>query len=61
VLLKSKGNKMPVNKPMMKSMKESYGKKKGEEVYYAVENKQKKKSMPMRGERTAKNKAKKMK
>ena len=52
---------MPVNKPMMKSMKESYGKKKGEEVYYAVENKQKKKSMPMRGERTAKNKAKKMK
>jgi hypothetical protein len=60
VLLKSKGTKMPVNKPMMKSMKESYGKKKGESVYYAVEAKQKK-AMPMRGERTAKNKAKKMK
>lgn len=32
---------MPVNKSMMKSMKEQYGKKKGEQVYYAVEAKQK--------------------
>lgn len=32
---------MPVNKSMMKSMKEQYGKKKGESVYYAVEAKQK--------------------
>jgi hypothetical protein len=32
---------MPVNKSMMKSMKEQYGKKKGEQVYYAVESKQK--------------------
>jgi len=32
---------MPVNKSMMKGMKEQYGKKKGEQVYYAVEAKQK--------------------
>jgi len=32
---------MPVNKSMMKSMKEQYGKKRGESVYYAVEAKQK--------------------
>lgn len=51
---------MPVNKSMMKNMKEQYGKKKGEEVYYAVEAKQKK-ELPKRGQRTATNKAKKMK
>ena len=33
---------MPVNRKMMKSMKEQYGKKKGEDIYYAVEQKQKK-------------------
>jgi len=49
---------MPINKSMMKNMKEQYGKKKGEDVYYAVEAKQKK-EMPKRGERMAKNKAKK--
>lgn len=32
---------MPVNKAMMKNMKKKYGEKKGEEVYYAVEQKQK--------------------
>lgn len=32
---------MPVNKSKMKSMVKQYGKKKGTEVYYAVENKQK--------------------
>ena len=31
---------MPVNRKMMKSMKEQYGPKKGERVYYAVEQKQ---------------------
>ena len=35
---------MPVNKAMMKSMKKEYGAKKGEQIYYAVENKQKKKA-----------------
>lgn len=45
---------MPVNKSMMKSMKEKYGKKKGESVYYAVEAKQK--ALPKRGQRTATNK-----
>ena len=48
---------MPLNKKMLKSMKEQYGKKKGESVYYAVEAKQK--ALPKRGQRTAKNKAKK--
>jgi hypothetical protein len=33
---------MPVNRKMMKSMKEQYGKTKGEDIYYAVEQKQKK-------------------
>lgn len=33
---------MPVDRKMMKSMKEQYGKKKGEDIYYAVEQKQKK-------------------
>ena len=46
---------MPVNKSMMKSMKEQYGKKRGEQVYYAVEAKQKK-ELPKRGQRTATNK-----
>lgn len=31
---------MPVNRKMMKSMKEQYGPEKGERVYYAVEQKQ---------------------
>lgn len=30
---------MPVNKKMMDSMKKQYGAKKGESVYYAMENK----------------------
>ena len=34
---------MPVNQKKMKSMKKQYGKKKGEQVYYAVENKARKK------------------
>ena len=33
---------MPVNRKMMKSMKEQYGKERGEDIYYAVEQKQKK-------------------
>ena len=33
---------MPVNKSKMKAMKEQYGSKKGEQVYYAMENKKKK-------------------
>ena len=36
---------MPVNRKMMKSMKEQYGAKKGEDIYYAVEQKQKKRGM----------------
>ena len=32
---------MPVNKSMMESMKKQYGAKKGKDVYYAVEQKQK--------------------
>ena len=32
---------MPVNKSMMDSMKKQYGAKKGKDVYYAVEAKQK--------------------
>lgn len=35
---------MPVNISMMKNMYRKYGKKKGEEVYYAMENKMKKKT-----------------
>lgn len=34
---------MPINREMMKSMKDQYGKKKGRDIYYAVEQKQKKK------------------
>ena len=33
---------MPVNKSKMKAMKEQYGSEKGEQVYYAMENKEKK-------------------
>ncbi len=50
---------MPINKSMMKSMKKEYGAKKGEQIYYAVEAKQKKKDLPKRGQRAAKTKAKK--
>lgn len=35
---------MPVNRKMMTSMKSEYGSKKGESVYYAMENKMKKKT-----------------
>jgi hypothetical protein len=35
---------MPINKKMMKDMKERYGEEAGERVYYAVEMKQKKKA-----------------
>lgn len=34
---------MPVNKNKMKAMKKKYGSKKGEQVYYAMENKKRKK------------------
>lgn len=40
---------MPVNRKMMKAMKEQYGPKKGERVYYAKEQKMKKKSGYMGG------------
>ena len=33
---------MPVNRKMMANMKKEYGSKKGESVYYAMENKMKK-------------------
>ena len=32
---------MPVNRKMMKNLKKEYGEKKGEDVYYAIENKRK--------------------
>ena len=35
---------MPVNRKMMSNMKKEYGSKKGESVYYAMENKMKKKT-----------------
>jgi hypothetical protein len=35
---------MPVNQSMMKAMKKEYGSKKGKQVYYAVEAKQKAKT-----------------
>jgi len=35
---------MPVNRKMMKNMKKEYGEKKGENVYYAMENKMKTKT-----------------
>lgn len=34
---------MPINKKMMSSLKKEYGKKKGESIYYALENKKKSK------------------
>ena len=34
---------MPIKKKMMASMKKQYGKEKGKDVYYALENKQKRK------------------
>ena len=34
---------MPINRKMMKSMLEQYGKEKGKRVYYATENKVKSK------------------
>lgn len=34
---------MPVVKKKMKALKKEYGTKKGEQVYYALENKQKQK------------------
>lgn len=43
---------MPVNRKEMKSLKDQYGAKKGESIYYALENKRK--SKPKRGERAAK-------
>lgn len=58
---------MPINEKMMKSMEKKYGKEKAADVYYAVEQKNKTrtgtskvgKELPKRGQRTAKNKAKK--
>jgi hypothetical protein len=34
---------MPVNKKKMASLKKQYGAKRGEDIYYAMENKKKKK------------------
>lgn len=34
---------MPINKKKMAALKKEYGSKRGEEVYYAMENKSKKK------------------
>jgi hypothetical protein len=45
---------MPVNKKMMKNMKKEYGEKKGESVYYAVEQKMKKKGMKIGAEKHTK-------
>jgi len=45
---------MPINKKMMQKMVEEYGKDKGKSVYYATENKRKKKgnlSKMLRGEK----------
>ena len=36
---------MPINKKMMSSLKEEYGKK-GENIYFAIENKKKFKWLP---------------
>ena len=33
---------MPIKRKMMNNLKKEYGKKKGEQVYYALENKKKK-------------------
>ena len=43
---------MPVNRKMMKSMKEQYGKERGEDIYYAVEQKKKAKGYNMGGYHT---------
>lgn len=40
---------MPVNRKMMKAMKEQYGPEKGERIYYAKEQQMKKKSGYMGG------------
>jgi hypothetical protein len=40
---------MPVNRKMMKAMKEQYGPEKGERIYYAKEQEMKKKSGYMGG------------
>ena len=40
---------MPVNRKMMKAMKEQYGPEKGERIYYAKEQKMKKKMGYMGG------------
>lgn len=37
---------MPVNKKKMSSLKQQYGKEKGKDIYYALENKSKKKKKP---------------
>lgn len=34
---------MPIQRKKMKALKQEYGEKKGKQVYYALENKQKKK------------------
>lgn len=52
---------MPINKDKMKAMKKTYGDKKGEDVYYATENKQKheaKKSTPKKSSYTKEERAK---
>lgn len=36
---------MPVNRSKMKAMKKTYGEKKGERVYYAMETKAKKRGL----------------
>ena len=46
--------KMPVNKKMMKAMKKEYGDKKGESVYYAMEEKRKKHGMKIGAEKHTK-------
>lgn len=47
---------MPVNRKMMKAMKEQYGPEKGERIYYAKEQKMKKKMGYMGGGMAAKDK-----
>lgn len=40
---------MPVNRKKMEAMKKQYGKEKGKDVYYALENKMKQKQKKKRG------------
>ena len=40
---------MPVNRKKMAALKKEYGDKKGKEIYYAMENKAKKKSKKKTG------------